>query len=109
MGRRKKSRLRRKEGRVVGPGDPNRFTLEATGETFAVDGRVDFKCPFCAGSVIVSDNPRAVMHTMPYCKKFDEEDPLVFLRNARVAVAGSLPDDGDFPVATPSSGSRGDN
>lgn len=56
------------------------------------------KCPFCAGSVQVSTSPRAVMHTVPYCDKFDKEDALVFLRNLRLATVGPVAGDEKWPV-----------
>lgn len=44
------------------------------------------KCPFCQGEVlVVVGPPDGVMHSVPYCKKFDDEDALRFLRNVRRA------------------------
>lgn len=49
------------------------------------------KCPFCSGEVrVVVGPPDGVMHSVPYCKKFDKEDALTFLRNVRRATKGPV-------------------
>lgn len=64
------------------------------------------RCPFCQGefSLFSKDakNLDGVLHSMPYCKKFEEEDVLVFLRNLRVAKIGVLPDDDEWSITFPS-------
>jgi hypothetical protein len=57
------------------------------------------KCPFCDGAVHILNRPRAVMHTVPQCKKFMDEDPLVFLRNLRLATVGPVAGDEQWPIA----------
>jgi hypothetical protein len=93
-------RRRRAEGRPPSKlaDQPRRFSLTETGESFAVDDPVDLECPFCGANVVVSASPQAVMHGLPMCKKFEDEDPLVFLRNARLIIVGPLPDDAEYPV-----------
>ena len=58
----------------------------------------EFNCPFCGLGVRALSEPQAVMHFEPMCPKFEAEEPLVFLRNARVAMVGSMPDDDEWPV-----------
>lgn len=55
-------------------------------------------CPFCSGRFGYSDEPQGVLHSIPYCAKFEVEEPLMYLRNARVAMVGRLPDDDEWPV-----------
>ncbi|HXJ49290.1 MAG TPA: hypothetical protein VNF91_09000 [Candidatus Acidoferrum sp.] len=57
-----------------------------------------FSCPFCGRRVVAHSEPQAVMHEMPMCPKFEAEEPLMFLRNARVAMVGRMPDDDEWPV-----------
>ena len=86
---------------------------EDTGEEFTVEEKVSFDCPFCGAPVTVGDKVGtenySVMHGMPMCKKFEEEDVLVYLRNARVALVGRLPDDDEHPIPFPDSKDRKDN
>lgn len=59
------------------------------------------KCPFCGGTVSVVDEKNgiaAVMHSMPFCEKFEAEEPEMFLRNMRMKVVGPMPDDDEFPL-----------
>ena len=56
------------------------------------------KCPYCEGSIGTGD--MSVFHSIPYCEKFDKEEPLVFLRNVRLATVGKLPDDEEWPLPT---------
>jgi hypothetical protein len=78
-----------------------------TGGDFVADVAAEVQCPFCVGTIVVTRTPRAVMHTSPPCPKFEAEDPLVFLRNARFEVGGMLPDDVEWPL--PPAGAREDN
>jgi len=101
-----KKRIGRRRRLVSDPGDRARFTVEATGESMVVKDPVDFKCPFCGGNVVVVAERHAVMRSMPMCEKFDKEDPLVFLRNARMVVVGKMPDDDEWPISPSSDGKR---
>lgn len=58
-------------------------------------------CPFCKGIVAIVDEPQALIHSEPTCSKFDEEEPLVFLRGMRLATVGPLPDDDEWPLPLP--------
>jgi hypothetical protein len=57
-------------------------------------------CPFCPGHYTLAQGEDGyfITHTIPYCEKFGNEDPLVYVRNARVAKIGRLPDDDEWPV-----------
>ena len=88
-----------------------------TTSDIAADEVGGFVCPYCAGRITVgkvvegdvaveADTPM-VLHTMPPCEKYLQEDTLVFLRNARVAALGSQPDDDEWPVGLPTG--RGKN
>jgi hypothetical protein len=77
------------------------FTVEASspGVPMEIKGEVEFTCPFCQGKVIVSDSGSgAVLHTLPPCQKYLDEDALMFLRNARMKVVGPMPGDEEFPI-----------
>lgn len=97
-------------------GRRERYELE-TGESFSATEQVSFTCPFCGGTVTVGEHEtdgkksgnHVVLHTMPPCQKYIDEDPLVFIRNARVAVVGPLPDDDEHPVPVVRDGGRNDN
>ena len=87
-----------------------RFEME-TGEKFSITRSVKFTCPFCSGDVTVGDKngsgQAVVMHSVEPCAKYIDEDPLVFLRNARVKMHGPLPDDDEWPVQSlPKSGTK---
>ena len=88
----KRSRRKHERGEV--------FDVEVRGVIY--EGASGFACPFCLGTISISKHPRAVMHTHPPCEKYVQEDPLVFLCNARVKAFGSAPDDDDeWPVNPP--------
>lgn len=86
-------------------------------ETFVVDGappvgfpkeveaRVELVCPFCGGRVVVA--AEAVMHSLPMCEKYIDEEPLMFLRNARFKLMGRRPGDEEHPAAGPKDDGRG--
>lgn len=89
-----------------------RYELSATGESFDVKDGVDFTCPFCGGRVCVGDSTLGeslVMHTQPMCDKFRDEDPLVFLRNARVKVIGPVEGDEEYPIVPQHKDDQNDN
>ncbi len=44
-----------------------------------------FPCPFCQGQFSASEEPPAVVHTIPMCVKFVALEPDKFLREARLA------------------------
>ena len=72
------------------------ITRHDTGETMSIQDVVDFDCPFCGGHVHLAEESAQsekmmIMHSMPMCQKFADEDPLIYIRNARVAVHGRLP------------------
>lgn len=82
-----------------------------TTSDIAADVVGDFACPYCAGritvgkviegDVAVESGTPMVLHTMPPCEKYLQEDMLVFLRNARVKAFGPEPDDDEWPVNPP--------
>lgn len=43
------------------------------------------KCPFCLGTISVSDDPPATMHSLPACATFTRESPTDFLRHVNDA------------------------
>jgi hypothetical protein len=43
-------------------------------------------CPFCGAKLAVSHEPPSVMHTLPVCATFSENDPTEFLRKVRLAL-----------------------
>lgn len=55
-------------------------------------------CPFCKGEMKIVMEPMGILHSYPPCQKYIAEDPLVFLRNARLATVGPLPDDPEWPL-----------
>jgi hypothetical protein len=48
-------------------------------------------CPFCGGKVDAGyggqHNAPMVIHTLPYCKEFDELEPDRFLESARIRLS----------------------
>lgn len=47
---------------------------------------VEFNCPFCGrrvGAGFTSDGDPVVMHALPLCKTFDENDTLKYMTMAR--------------------------
>ena len=40
----------------------------------AVTDAVEFACPFCGGKGVARVQQRSVMHTAPFCDKFQEMD-----------------------------------
>jgi hypothetical protein len=66
----------------------------------AVEAQPIGPCPFCGGAlgVIDTEEKQAVLHSEPSCQKFQDEEPLTFLRNARMAAVGPLPDDDEWPM-----------
>jgi hypothetical protein len=51
-------------------------------------------CPFCGGLIkVLVGPPDGIMHSKPQCQKFDDEDPLTFIRNVRLATYGPAPGD----------------
>ena len=46
-----------------------------------------FPCPFCDGQFSASEEPPAILHSLPVCTKFTECEPDAFLRAARFAKA----------------------
>lgn len=86
-------------------------------EGVVFEDRASFTCPFCGGKISVASEiegapgeaggMRVVLHSMPACEKYAQEDALVFLRNARVAAFGRAPDDDEWPVGP--TGDQGDN
>jgi hypothetical protein len=64
-------------------------------------GFCDVTCPFCDGKYGFFEGPdgqSGVLHTPPYCPKFEAEAALIFLRNARLAKGFHLPDDDEWPA-----------
>lgn len=51
-------------------------------------------CPYCGVEFGVTDN--AVVHALPMCTEFKEQDPLTYLRGVRLKVIGPLPDDDEW-------------
>lgn len=76
--------------------------LEAAGLMHLdVAEQVITECPFCKGKYgffKTKDGKQGSAHTTPVCEKFENEEPLTFLRNARFAKGIVLPDDDEFPV-----------
>jgi hypothetical protein len=47
------------------------------------------KCPFCGKGIAASyDDRGAVMHELPTCERFDDLEPVEFLRAVRERKAG---------------------
>jgi hypothetical protein len=46
-------------------------------------------CPFCQGEITCIDSPQGpgVIHTVPTCKQYDDNDPIEFLRAVRLEIA----------------------
>ena len=55
---------------------------EFQGEELPVD------CPFCGGGLAVGKNPDSIMHTMPFCKEFDQLEALDFVTAVRRKLQG---------------------
>jgi len=101
-------------GRMKKKPPKRQITRHDTGETITAQDLVDFDCPFCGGHVSIaeqSSNSENVMgmHSLPMCDKFRDEDLLVYLRNARVAMVGPQPDDDEWPVPNINPGAKGNN
>ena len=47
------------------------------------DQTISFSCPFCGRHVQGDARNYSISHTVPTCEKFNELDPLAFLREAR--------------------------
>lgn len=57
-------------------------------------------CPYCgkAVAVVQEEGKEAVLHGLPICEKFEAEDPMMFIHNMRMKVAGPQPDDDEWPM-----------
>lgn len=47
-----------------------------------VEEPIAFVCPYCGGRVSATIQPRALMHTLPLCRRFRDWDPEHFLVEA---------------------------
>jgi rRNA processing protein Krr1/Pno1 len=48
---------------------------------------IEFPCPFCEGKCTADGDTSSVTHTMPTCKKFDDSDPLEFIKAVNLVQA----------------------
>jgi len=54
-----------------------------TPSSSAPDGKIDERCPFCRGVVVVDAVKNSVSHARPTCRQFDEMDAYDFLKELR--------------------------
>ena len=52
-------------------------------------GKMEFSCPFCGRHVVADGANLSVLHVLPMCAKYQEMDPLKFLKECRYAMAGN--------------------
>lgn len=50
---------------------------------------IDFDCPFCGKHVQGDARNYSISHTVPTCEKFNQLEPIAFLRESRHAMAGN--------------------
>jgi UV DNA damage repair endonuclease len=53
------------------------------------DQVINFNCPFCGRHVQGNARNYSISHTVPTCEKFNQLEPIAFLRESRHAMAGN--------------------
>jgi hypothetical protein len=44
-------------------------------------------CPFCGREVIFSDANAAILHALPMCKRYEDEDVITFAKSVNAEIA----------------------